>query len=146
MAKRMKFSVVGLPHYTIWHLYEPSVDDIHHMEEMERERLAREAEEQAKADRAKRIKEQFADPNAQWDADKAAAAEAAEAGSVGGLGKVSHEAVNAVGGAPVQAAPQVADANGDKVPTAAEVIAAQQAAKAAKAKQGVSEHELKGMT
>ena len=30
MAKRMKFSVVGLPHYTIWHLYEPSVDDIRH--------------------------------------------------------------------------------------------------------------------
>lgn len=28
----MKFSVVGLPHYTIWHLYEPSVDDIKHME------------------------------------------------------------------------------------------------------------------
>ena len=139
----MKFSVVGLPHYTIWHLYEPSVDDIHHMEEMERERLAREAEEQAKADRAKRIKEQFADPNAQWDADKAAAA---EAGSVGGAGKVSHEAVNAVGGAPVQAVPQAADANGDEIPTAAEVITAQKAAKAAKAKQAVSEHELKGMT
>lgn len=32
MAKRMQFSVVGLPHYTIWHLYEPSVDDIRHME------------------------------------------------------------------------------------------------------------------
>lgn len=32
MAKRMRFSVVGLPHYTIWHLYEPSVDDIKHME------------------------------------------------------------------------------------------------------------------
>jgi mannan polymerase II complex ANP1 subunit len=32
MAKRMKFSVVGLPHYTIWHLYEPSVEDIRHME------------------------------------------------------------------------------------------------------------------
>lgn len=32
MAKRMKYSVVGLPHYTIWHLYEPSVDDIRHME------------------------------------------------------------------------------------------------------------------
>jgi hypothetical protein len=28
----MRFSVVGLPHYTIWHLYEPSVDDIKHME------------------------------------------------------------------------------------------------------------------
>lgn len=32
MAKRMGFSVFGLPHYTIWHLYEPSVDDIRHME------------------------------------------------------------------------------------------------------------------
>lgn len=41
----MKFSVVGLPHYTIWHLYEPSVDDLRHMEEMETERLAREREE-----------------------------------------------------------------------------------------------------
>lgn len=28
----MHFSVVGLPHYVIWHLYEPSVDDIRHME------------------------------------------------------------------------------------------------------------------
>lgn len=32
MAKRMRYSVVGLPHYVIWHLYEPSVDDIRHME------------------------------------------------------------------------------------------------------------------
>jgi len=32
MAKKMKFSVVGLPHYTIWHLYEPSVEDLKHME------------------------------------------------------------------------------------------------------------------
>lgn len=32
MARRMDYSVVGLPHYTIWHLYEPSVDDIRHME------------------------------------------------------------------------------------------------------------------
>ena len=50
MAKRMKFSVIGLPHYTIWHLYEPSVDDLRHMEEMERERLAREREEQGRAE------------------------------------------------------------------------------------------------
>lgn len=45
MAKRMKFSVIGLPHYTIWHLYEPSVDDLRHMEEMELERQAHEEEE-----------------------------------------------------------------------------------------------------
>lgn len=31
MAKRMKYSVVGLPHYVIWHLYEPSSDDIEKM-------------------------------------------------------------------------------------------------------------------
>lgn len=83
----MQFSVVGLPHYTIWHLYEPSVDDIRHMEvrvvkqhslasesnllqEMEQERIARENEEKERAERAKRIKEQFADPNVQWEKDK----------------------------------------------------------------------------
>lgn len=45
MAKRMNFSVIGLPHYVIWHLYEPSVDDLRHMEEMELEKQAREQEE-----------------------------------------------------------------------------------------------------
>src|SRR5204863_6792988 len=72
MAKRMKFSVVGLPHYTIWHLYEPSVDDIRHMEEMEQERKAREIEEKEKSERAKVIKEQFKDPKAEWEKDGAA--------------------------------------------------------------------------
>ncbi|KAL7629685.1 Mannan polymerase II complex anp1 subunit [Parahypoxylon ruwenzoriense] len=70
MAKRMQFSVVGLPHYTIWHLYEPSVDDIRHMEEMEQERLAKEAEEKERQDREKKIKEQFGDTNGQWEQDK----------------------------------------------------------------------------
>ena len=70
MAKRMDFSVVGLPHYTVWHLYEPSVDDIRHMEEMEQERLAREKEEKERADRMKKIKEDFNDPNSQWEKDK----------------------------------------------------------------------------
>ncbi|KAJ5098178.1 hypothetical protein N7532_005179 [Penicillium argentinense] len=45
MARRMNFSVIGLPHYTIWHLYEPSVDDLRHMEEMKLEQEAREQEE-----------------------------------------------------------------------------------------------------
>jgi mannan polymerase II complex ANP1 subunit len=70
MAKRMQFSVVGLPHYTIWHLYEPSVDDIRHMEEMEKERIAHEEEEKERAERMKKIKEQFTDPNSQWEKDK----------------------------------------------------------------------------
>ena len=70
MAKRMSFSVVGLPHYTIWHLYEPSVDDIRHMEEMEQERKAREAEEKAKKDRLEQIQNQFDDGATQWEKDK----------------------------------------------------------------------------
>lgn len=66
----MKFSVVGLPHYTVWHLYEPSVDDIRHMEEMEQERQAREKEEKERAERLKKVKEEFNDPNSQWEKDK----------------------------------------------------------------------------
>ncbi|KAF2188370.1 glycosyltransferase family 62 protein [Zopfia rhizophila CBS 207.26] len=70
MAKRMKFSVVGLPHYTIWHLYEPSVDDIRHMEEMEQEKKKKEAEEAAKKERLDKIKDQFDFPSSQWEKDK----------------------------------------------------------------------------
>ena len=70
MAKRMGFSVVGLPHYTVWHLYEPSVDDIRHMEEMEQERRNRENEEKEQAERARKLKEEFIDPNSQWEKDK----------------------------------------------------------------------------
>jgi len=70
MAKRMGYSVVGLPHYTVWHLYEPSVDDIRHMEEMEQERLAREKEEKERAERAQKIKEEFGDQGSQWESDK----------------------------------------------------------------------------
>jgi mannan polymerase II complex ANP1 subunit len=71
MAKRMKFSVVGLPHYTIWHLYEPSVDDIRHMEEMEKERKAKEAEEAAKKERLDKIKDQFDSKSSDWEKEKA---------------------------------------------------------------------------
>lgn len=71
MAKRMKFSVVGLPHYTIWHLYEPSVDDIRHMEEMEKERKEKAAKEKEEKDRMDKIKAQFDSPGDQWEKDKA---------------------------------------------------------------------------
>ncbi|KPM40085.1 Mannan polymerase II complex ANP1 subunit [Neonectria ditissima] len=70
MAKRMRYSVVGLPHYTIWHLYEPSVDDVKHMEEMERERLAREKEEEERKKKEQMIKEEFSDTRSEWEKDK----------------------------------------------------------------------------
>jgi mannan polymerase II complex ANP1 subunit len=72
MAKRMKFSVVGLPHYTIWHLYEPSVDDIRHMEEMDRDRKKKEAEEAAKKERENKIKDTFDSKGDDWKKDKEA--------------------------------------------------------------------------
>jgi mannan polymerase II complex ANP1 subunit len=71
MAKRMKFSVVGLPHYTIWHLYEPSVDDIRHMEEMEKERKEKAEKEKEEKARMEKIKAQFESPEDQWLKDKA---------------------------------------------------------------------------
>jgi len=75
MAKRMGFSVVGLPHYTVWHLYEPSEQDLQHMQEMEEERNARAQEEREREERMKKIKEEFKDPNGQWETDKAGIAE-----------------------------------------------------------------------
>ena len=38
---------------------------------MEAERVAREREEKERAERAEKIKDQFADPNGQWEKDKA---------------------------------------------------------------------------
>jgi mannan polymerase II complex ANP1 subunit len=72
MAKRMGFSVVGLPHYTIWHLYEPSFDDLKHMEEMAKEKKAREEEEREAIERTQKIKEEFKDPKSEWEQDGAA--------------------------------------------------------------------------
>ena len=74
MAKRMQYSVVGLPHYTIWHLYEPSVDDLRHMEEMEQEKKQREAkekEEEAEAERQQKLKDRFKDSTEEWEKDGA---------------------------------------------------------------------------
>ncbi len=87
MAKRMKFSVVGLPHYTIWHLYEPSVDDIRHMEEMEQERKQREQEEKEKQDRLDKIQSQFEEGSSQWDKDKEAIKDATKKDAAAKLAK-----------------------------------------------------------
>ncbi|KAK3904958.1 glycosyltransferase [Staphylotrichum tortipilum] len=70
MARKMDFSVIGLPHYTIWHAYEPSVDDIQHMEQMKREQLALEQAEKEKAEKAMKLKESFGDTTGQWEQDR----------------------------------------------------------------------------
>ena len=38
----MGFEVVGLPHYVIWHVYEPSEDDLLRMKQMEWEKAIKE--------------------------------------------------------------------------------------------------------
>jgi mannan polymerase II complex ANP1 subunit len=78
MAKRLQFSVVGLPHYTIWHLYEPSVDDLKHMEEMERETKAKEIVDKAEKERLKQIQSQFDNPSQAWAEEKAMLAQKAQ--------------------------------------------------------------------
>lgn len=37
MSRKMGFTVSGLVHYTIWHQYEPSEDDLKKMQQMEEE-------------------------------------------------------------------------------------------------------------
>ncbi|KAG5987525.1 Mannan polymerase II complex anp1 subunit [Claviceps spartinae] len=84
MAKRMQYSVVGLPHYVIWHLYEPSVDDIRHMEEMEQERIAHEKEEQEKQAKEQKMRDEFSDGSSQWKIDKQKILETQQQQQVGG--------------------------------------------------------------
>lgn len=38
LAKAMGFRVGGLPHYTIWHIFEPSEDDLKHIARLERKK------------------------------------------------------------------------------------------------------------
>jgi mannan polymerase II complex ANP1 subunit len=78
MARRLQYTVVGLPHYTIWHLYEPSVDDIKHMEEMDKEKKAKAAKEKADRDKIAKINTQFDNPSSDWEKDKAQLASMAE--------------------------------------------------------------------
>lgn len=142
MAKRMSFSVVGLPHYTIWHLYEPSVDDIRHMEEMEQERRTREKEEQAKVEREEKLKQQFdtAEGKGQWGKDKAVLDEALkgekeekEAGKKAAAAEKAAGAEKA--GKAVGGAPDKAKAGAGKARPAA-------AAAAARAEEQVSDEEI----
>ncbi|KAH3674447.1 hypothetical protein WICMUC_003284 [Wickerhamomyces mucosus] len=39
LCKTMGFEVIGLPHYVIWHIYEPSTDDLKHMEWLANEEI-----------------------------------------------------------------------------------------------------------
>lgn len=69
LSRAMGFSVVGLPNYVVWHIYEPSSDDLKHMEWM--------AEEEERINEENKIKEfyertwevGFEDMRASWEKD-----------------------------------------------------------------------------
>ena len=65
----MGFSVVGLPHYVIWHIYEPSSDDLKHMEWMASEEV-RQQEEAKKKKFDKVWNKAFEDVQNNWDKEK----------------------------------------------------------------------------
>ncbi|CAI1942573.1 hypothetical protein SEUBUCD646_0E00470 [Saccharomyces eubayanus] len=56
LSRRMNYNVIGLPHYVIWHIYEPSSDDLKHMAWM--------AEEEKRKLEEERIREFY---NKIWD-------------------------------------------------------------------------------
>lgn len=70
MSKRMGYSVVGLPHYVIWHIYEPSSDDLKHMEWMALEEVRQ--KEQAKIMKVydKSWGQGFADMQSDWEKER----------------------------------------------------------------------------
>lgn len=70
LSKRMGYSVVGLPHYVIWHIYEPSSDDLKHMEWMALEEVRQ--EEQAKIMKVydKVWDKGFADRQRNWEQER----------------------------------------------------------------------------
>ncbi|KAK9462538.1 Anp1-domain-containing protein [Lipomyces oligophaga] len=58
MCKRMGFSVIGLPHYVIWHIYEPSIEDMQHMAHAIQDRIRKEEEEKDSQDKTSQEKSQ----------------------------------------------------------------------------------------
>lgn len=70
MCRRMGLSVIGLPHYVIWHIYEPSSDDIKHMEWMADEEDRRETERRLREIHDRTWAAGFVDVRPQWDLEK----------------------------------------------------------------------------
>lgn len=70
MSKRMGYSVVGLPHYVIWHIYEPSLDDLKHMEWMALEEVKRKEQDKIMAVYDKVWGKGFADRLRVWDKER----------------------------------------------------------------------------
>lgn len=49
LSRKMNYNVVGLPHYVVWHIYEPSTEDLKHMAWMAEEERRRVEESRLRA-------------------------------------------------------------------------------------------------
>lgn len=70
LSKRMGYNVYGLPHYVIWHIYEPSSDDIKHMEWMALEEVRQKEEAKIKAVYDKVWDKAFEDMLGNWQKER----------------------------------------------------------------------------
>lgn len=70
MCRKMGLEVVGLPHYVIWHIYEPSDDDLRHMEWMAQEEIRKEKEGEIREIYDKNFKAGFEPIGDTWENDK----------------------------------------------------------------------------
>lgn len=70
MCRRMGMSVVGLPHYTIWHIYEPSSDDLKHMEWMAQEEQRQKMEQKINELRDRQWEKGYSDVRNDWVNEK----------------------------------------------------------------------------
>lgn len=71
LSKRMGYTVVGLPHYVIWHIYEPSSDDLKHMEWMALEEVRQQEEAKIKKVYDKVWDKAFEDVQNDWSKERA---------------------------------------------------------------------------
>jgi mannan polymerase II complex ANP1 subunit len=71
LSKRMGYSVIGLPHYVIWHIYEPSSDDLKHMEWMALEEIRQKEEAKVKKVYDKVWSKAFDDVSDLWKLERA---------------------------------------------------------------------------
>lgn len=70
LSRRMNFNVVGLPNYVIWHIYEPSSDDLKHMAWMAEEEKRRDEEQKIQDFYAKIWDVAFDDMRDEWELER----------------------------------------------------------------------------
>lgn len=66
----MNYNVIGLPHYVIWHIYEPSSDDLKHMAWMAEEEKRKLEEERIREFYNKIWEIGFEDVRDQWNEER----------------------------------------------------------------------------